>query len=613
MSSSGPDPRIWRIISSNWDAKWRSTADEERQSEANSYSLEPIPSSGSLSKDEEDSWTPSQWRTRRQNVSWLPYLLKACTERDSVINPVEERATYWHNQLLAGLELTEVGSIQAWRRRQTAGKELVGIIERDYLGDVIVARRFTKSLDGQRDGLRAILLLCEEEENPTDTSFLGKGGNAFPYDSSHTSYRLMTLIMLYVDRTVFLENIVSDVLICGIDHGCRGILFLATSIPDFFTRVDRVAVYECARRAVTNASRMSLRWFQGIELLYRLFLHRATTKQEESTMLDTGRLILESTMEHCARSCPDSIPVLRVIVWTCWLARNRSILPSILPSQVALYPIFETFIPIFKNSAYGECKGADLAITSNRLKFKLIALLVEQLHSIWGDTFAGTNIRLPCPLSLVRGFSSYGRQWNQFEHLADFCTNILVDPKLWRVSSEEVLGLDPPIPLQLDEEAFNIFCNLEVFPDALKKMVEEQPSRPPQPTDVRLDLLLWICKAPTSPEEARRTLMGSGTCKLISDLCTKSNSQLSIRGWVPKAIWRAKAEAMAYLGRIMEEMSAAELGSEISEALIETVVKIKESDAAPPRRRHQAISMLQKYTAAAYRCGLKPHHSLRED
>ncbi|KAG8910891.1 hypothetical protein FRC00_007390 [Tulasnella sp. 408] len=116
------------------------------------------------------------------------------------------------------------GSGQAWLQRKTAGEELVRIVTKKYLGDVAVARRFTRSLDRQKIGLCAILLLCGEEENSTEMDFP-----------------------------------VSDVLGGGIEYGYRGIIFLATSIPDFFTRVDPALVTEYAMRAINNASYMSLR------------------------------------------------------------------------------------------------------------------------------------------------------------------------------------------------------------------------------------------------------------------------------------------------------------------------------------------------------------------
>ncbi|KAG9042196.1 hypothetical protein FS837_011172 [Tulasnella sp. UAMH 9824] len=496
---------------------------------------------------------------------------------------LEQKARPWHNQLIAELDNMGFGSGQAWLQRKTAGEELVRIVKEGTLGDVAVVRRFTKSTDRQRVALRAILLLCEEEENPTHMEFPNKGESAFPYDGSHTSYLLMILVMLHVDRTLFLESVVSDVLKGGIEYGYRAIIFLVSSIPDFFTRVDPVLVEEYAMRAVNNASCMSLRWFQGIELLYCIFRHSPRTEYGESTIHSVGRFIVESTMELCAKHHPDSVHLLRVVVQTCWFAKEEYLLPSILPSS-----------PQVRRSTVGpllpaQWKKTDLEITSNKLKVKLIALLADRLHIVFHWDQFGQPSR-----------DGQNRLIDQMQCLGNVCMQILVDRNISTDSCEESLGLDGIILPDIEADAFEILCKLphKIFHDALEAILDDGPSR--RPPGNRLDLLLWL-----SNTMARKVLISGKACGFLSQILTDPES--STRRSQDKTTWQNKSKAMTCLGNIIGSMDDVELELYIDE-VIDAVVKIKESPKAPSSLRSEAISLLRLYTRAADTLGIEPDY-----
>ncbi|KAG9042804.1 hypothetical protein FS837_010376 [Tulasnella sp. UAMH 9824] len=495
---SAPDPSVWQNIRSDWDARWRSTT-------------------------EGDAWTPSpgQWETRHRT---------------------RDKARPWHNQLVAELDNLGFGSGQAWLQRKTAGEELVQIVKEETLGDVAVARRSSKPIDRQRVALRAILLLCEEEENPTNMMKLPKRGeSAFPYGSSHTSHLLMMLFMLHVDRTLFLESIVSGVLKGGIEYGYRGIIFLASSIPDFFTRVDPAFVKEYAMRAVNNASCMSLRRFQGIELLYCIYRHCPRIKHGKSTILSVGRSIIESTMELCAKHHLDSVHILRAIVQTCWFAKKKGILPSILPSSLEVRR--STVGPLFP----AQWNKPEVAITYNKLKPKLIALLVDQLHIVFHWDQFGQPSR-----------DSQNRPIDQMQCLGNVCMQILVDRSISTDSREEPLGLDELIPLDIDAHAFEILCKLpyKIFHDALEAILDDGPSS--RPPGNRLDLLLWL-----SITEAHKVLITGKACGFLGQILTDPES--STRRSQDKTTWHHKSKAMTCLGNIIGSMDDVELELYIDE------------------------------------------------
>ncbi|KAG8928074.1 hypothetical protein FRC01_006480, partial [Tulasnella sp. 417] len=173
--SSRPSGRdkspLWTRFCSDWDAKWKFVPKEDAQGhnqDTNGLGLLLQPSSSSsLSLNEEEIKNGFQQKSRRKRSKYF---------RKTLSNAVNEalikrRAKKWYTQLTTHPDNEGPGSNQAWRQRRVAGEELLRIAEQEADGDIVVARRFTKSLTRQMIGLRAVLRLCEDEEDSASKAF----------------------------------------------------------------------------------------------------------------------------------------------------------------------------------------------------------------------------------------------------------------------------------------------------------------------------------------------------------------------------------------------------------------------------------------------------------
>ncbi|KAG9042195.1 hypothetical protein FS837_011171 [Tulasnella sp. UAMH 9824] len=305
MSRRANSP-FWTRVFAGWDAKWKSVPKGDApQRERDHSAPEPAPqtsSSSSLSLPEEDPDAIPQQKCRKKRPKYSGKSLAKTVNGAIQRTRIKREAKKWFTQLTSNIHKEESGSSQAWRQRRVAGEELLRIAEQEADGDVAVVRRFTKSLTRQLIGLRAILRLCEEEERTSghfgERHFPPSRNRFLHYSALCTSYCLMVLFMLHADRTLFLETIIGGVLREEIDYGLRGIYFLATSIPDFFDRVDPVVIFEYAIRAIRSSPRPEHRWTQALELIYHSFCHGSnSTEPKEAATLSTGRLIVKSTVE----------------------------------------------------------------------------------------------------------------------------------------------------------------------------------------------------------------------------------------------------------------------------------------------------------------------------
>ncbi|KAG9042194.1 hypothetical protein FS837_011170 [Tulasnella sp. UAMH 9824] len=584
---SDPDSPFWTRVFSDWDAKWKSVPKEDApRQERDSNAPEPAPSastssSSSLSLPEEAPSSFSQKRGGRKKPKFFRKPFAKTVNGVIQRTLIKRKAKKWFTQFTAGLDDQGSNLNQAWRQRRVAGEELLRIAEREAHGDVIVARRFTKSLTRQAIGMRAILQLCEEEKDdprlPPPLRHIGSESD-LRYPKSRISHRLMVLIMLHTDRLLFLEKIVTGALKEGIDYGFRGVLFLATSIPDFFDHVDPPVISEYAAQAIKNQSLPSARWYQGIELLHHLFRHGSTTEHGKAAALSTGQLILNSAMKLCGDKSWDLNSLLRVVLRTCLVAKNKRILPFILPPAL-LSNIIQTV---------SSRSGIHFIDKASALVLKVHALCADQLK-------IGSIV------------SSKQVAW-----LVQVGMEVMYEPKYWQdLIEKELIGQQDSYdrsPLHLDEDAFSILCDLPepAFQDGLKSLLWRRSRRSEAKT---LDLLLWLSNMPANILKAHRALIGGEACRFLGAIITDTRSP----GWQwrDRAEWRAKGEAMTCLGNIIERMDESELRDHVPKTVLDAVVALKENEEAPLTQRGQAIFMLQRYTVAADRCGVEPHH--RED
>lgn len=339
---------------------------------------EPAPqtsSSSSLSLHEENPDAILQQKSRKKRPKYFRKSLAKTVNGALQRTHIKRRAKKWYAQLTSNLTKEDSGPSQAWRQRRVAAGELLRIAEKEAHGDVAVARRFTKSVARQVNGLHAVLWLCEEEEQEETEKHPRFGfitrENDLSYTAFRTSYCLMMLVMLHADRLLFLETIIPGALKEGIGSAFRPVYFLATSIPDFFDRVDPVVTYEYAIKAIRKSSSSELRWIQATELIYLSFCHvQTSTERGKSATLSTSRLIINSTVELFGEHSWEFSLILRVIVRMGWVAKGKGIFPFIFPKAV-----LSNIIQKFPSGTEVESFGVPDALV-----LKLLALWTDELQ-----------------------------------------------------------------------------------------------------------------------------------------------------------------------------------------------------------------------------------------
>ncbi|KAG9042802.1 hypothetical protein FS837_010374 [Tulasnella sp. UAMH 9824] len=545
---------FWTRVFSDWDAKWKSVPKEDSpRQERDSNAPEPSPSTSTSSSsspslpEEGPSSFPQQKGGRKKSKYSRKAFAKTVNEAIQR-TLIKRKARKWLTQLIAGLEHQRPNLNQAWRQRRVAGEELLRIAEQEADGDVVVARRFILSLTKQAIGIRAILQLCEEETDdsrlPPPLRHIGSESD-LRYPKSRISHRLMVLIMLHTDRLLFLGNIVTGALKKGIDYGFRGILFLAPSIPDFFDHVDPAVISEYAARAIKNHSLPNARWYQGIELLHHSFCHGSNTEQGKAAAVATGQLILNSAMKLCRDKSWDMNSLLRVVLRTCLVAKNKRILPFTLPAAL-LSNIIQT------GSSRSRMESIDRA-----------SALVLKVHAVCADQLKIGSIASP----------------KQVAWLVEVSMEVVYEPKYRQDLIEKELTFYHRSPLHLDEDAFGILCDLPepAFQDGLKSILfpgETRNWRDSGRSEAKtLDLLLWLSNMPANILKAHRALIGGEACRFLGAILT--DTRPPGWQWTDRAEWRAKGEAMTCLGNIIERMDESELHDHVPKTVIEAVVALK--------------------------------------
>lgn len=236
-----------------------------------------------------------------------------------------------------------------WRKRRAAANQLLRLALESADSSAIVARRFLKTEERQLIGLRAILQLREEED------LYGTGGYQTDAKNTLHSVYLLGLVFFHVDQATFCQKIVPSILQDWPVDRAAVILWLARSIPDFFTRTELVVFAGYGRRVVQQSVAASNQWLKGMELLVLVLLSCSALGDDSKIRHPTAKFILHAGMEAivkqsstslngCHREGLATVETLGAVITACLETANRDVLEFILPSSITLEPFVATCI-----------------------------------------------------------------------------------------------------------------------------------------------------------------------------------------------------------------------------------------------------------------------------
>ncbi|KAG8896217.1 hypothetical protein FRC00_006267 [Tulasnella sp. 408] len=169
--------------------------------------------------------------------------------------------------------------------------------------------------------------------------------------------------------------------------------------------------------------------------------------------------------------------------------------------------------------------------------------------------------------------------------------------------------------LNPDEDAFDILCYLpelefaralEARLEAAHRTVHFEHGRVHWFALLLLEPLLWLSNMPRHIRIANNALVQGRACEELTKIILCSVS--ATWKWSDRDAWRAKGRAMACLGNIIEKMDESQMRDHVTRVMIRSVLDIKVNAEAPLSERDHATFTLQRYTAAAARCGIEPYY-----
>ncbi|KAG8900014.1 hypothetical protein FRC00_000128 [Tulasnella sp. 408] len=496
--------------------------------------------------------------------------------------------------------------IPPWKRRRDAAQALIQIVSTESDGENIVAHTFVRTDSRQETGVQAILALGADECDPFETRLADEDVGVpqpHPPDArghialqvSGTAARLLNLVISHSKGSSFFQETIPAILRveCSSEaiQASAAIPYLATAFPIQFDLIGSALIRDFGSWLVMYHQYPSVKWLRGIRIL-DILLNRVSRNgpRQQKVKLSVARQVLQAVTQAIVaqdqtsskslmtkrHSLSIALPLRAALSAILQTENNPEALDSILPPRHTLSPFAKTL----GNICIGPDMNACLALR-----------VLAQMRDIpeVGNFLSTTHIDGLANACLRFVFKSDRGMMKSFETV-DF----------------EVQQLNP------DEDAFDVLCCLPEpeFAQALESLLETATFREHGRVHwlalLLLEPLLWLSNMPRHIEIAHRALVQGRACEFLAKiiLCPVSATWQ----WSDREDWRAKGLAMACLGNIIERMDEAQMHEHVTWDMIESVLNIKMNDEAPLSERDHATFTLQRYMAAADRCGIESYY-----
>ncbi|KAG9048543.1 hypothetical protein FS837_012612 [Tulasnella sp. UAMH 9824] len=522
--------------------------------------------------------------------------------------------------------------LEAARRqeRSRAASGLLDIIKSEPDGEDIVARRFIKKASRQKRGIRALLMLNNDELNEL-------GYDALSPDSKDVaSTKLLGTVMKRTNEAQLFRSSISDWLRDD-RRGAAAILYLATTEPgSFCANVDDHILLNFCERVVAPEERISPRWYCGAKLFCIFLMHSRphSWRYETFQLLSSVDSILvhetiaELSVEFGRNIVEPSPSLLPLITVCCDTIRNQRWWTA-LPNQDTMGVLVGQLINFLHSESEGiqsfttsqsyalwtrlsllERPPIVNAILDNSLSklgtILMNAVIKKRFSDIGGTDLFAKNILKPLGSSLdrqcIRGLCRIPGFVLTDALTSALNNGILLLNNLNTANAYEPLGLVERLlwlsnirPDTDDWERFLRDASGAVSPHSRGGGVWVEGQAWPSSTKSSADTLAQI----------HRALVKGDACAFLAKVVSYSgNLDPQDRG-----LWRAKGLAMTCLGNIIERMDTEQLRDHITQEMIDAVVMIREDEDVPELPKGQAILLLKRYTWAANSRGIRPFYS----
>ncbi|KAG9042801.1 hypothetical protein FS837_010373 [Tulasnella sp. UAMH 9824] len=488
--------------------------------------------------------------------------------------------------------------LPAWKQRKDAAEALIQIVSTEPDGENIVAHTFVRTYSRQETGVQAILALGADECDPFDVNSadedLGLPQRHPPDTPGHialqassTAARLLNLVISQSKGSSFFQETIPAIVVCSPEavQASAAIPYIATAFPIQFDLIGTALIQDFGSWLVTAHQYPSLKWLRGIRIL-DIILNRVSRNgpRQQKMKLSVARQALQAVTQAVISQDQN---------YSKSLITKRHALSIALPLRAALSAILQTennpealdsilaprhTLPAFTKALGTICIGPDMNAC-------LALRVLAQMRDI----------------PEVRTFLSN----THIDGLADACLHFVFKVDRENMNSFETADFEVQ-RLNPDEDAFDVLCYLPdpEFARALESRLEH--GRDHWLALLLLEPLLWLSNMPRHIKIAHRALVQGRACEFLAKiiLCPVSVTWK----WSDREAWRAKGQAMACLGNIIENMNESQMREHVTWDMIKSVLNIKMNDEAPLSERDHATFTLQRYRAAADRCGIESYY-----
>ncbi|KAG9042193.1 hypothetical protein FS837_011169 [Tulasnella sp. UAMH 9824] len=477
--------------------------------------------------------------------------------------------------------------IQAWKRRRDAAEALIQIVSTESDGENIIAHTFVQTDSRQETGVQAILALgadeCDAFEVNSADEDLGLPQPHPPDEpgdialqASDTAARLLNLVIFHSKGSRFFQETIPAILRVERSpeaiQASAAIPYLATAFPIQFDLIGPTLIQDFGSWLVRVHQYPSLKWLRGIRIL-DIILNRVSRNgpRQRKMKLLVAHQVLQVVTQVIIAQDQDSSQSLMT---------KRHELSITLPLRAALSAILQTentpealdniLPPRHTLSAFTRALGH--ICTSLNMEACLAVRLLALMRDI-------PEVRNALSTAHIDG-------------LADACLRFVFDldreeVKSFKTADFELQRLTP------DEDAFDVLCYLlelefaRALESRLEMFIPLGSGLAYRLAFLQLEPLLWLSNMPPHVKIAHLSASWE---------------------WFDREDWRAKGQAMMCLGNIIERMDEAQMRDYLTEDMIDSVLDIKMNEEAPLSERDHATFTLQRYMAAAHRCGIEPYY-----
>ncbi|KAG8922973.1 hypothetical protein FRC01_013381 [Tulasnella sp. 417] len=509
--------------------------------------------------------------------------------------------------------------IEVAKQRTSAAAALLDIVHVEQRGREIVARRFAKSSSRRTEGTRALLKLSDDELD----QFGPKAIIGYCIHRPTLSEQLLSLISNHPNNFSFFQETISTLMNDGTE-GPAAMLYLATTNTwAFFKQIPSHVIFSFCRRITSEEKVLSPNWYCAVQLLCLLLRHVAQTPRKSPAA--ELKMLLRRRQSNQPPSPPPRptdasvlCPILKSLIHIVTEERRET---------VRLMPEYEfvlrglPVLPILAGCCERIERSPELeALTSSTPLKSFLELLINFVFPQYPGprrlcTEGGLGVYTLISLLKIPSIANLFRDM-ELSRLASFLVDMVLSP--WTLDFQSASEFEKDIlrSLTANEELYLTCLGSlpgSTFSIALSGALKEGRARldsstanPYEPLGL-VERLLSLSNAKVMKEQICHALSNGGACEFLA----RALHHTGVLSSDDRGLWRAKGLAMTCLGNIIERMNEEQFSSCIKEEMIALVVTIKEDGKVPLVQKGQAIFLLQRYTLAADRFGVRPFH--RED